>query len=187
MEMSGEVRAKIFNRFEAVLAETGVRDSLAYLLTLTDYRFIGIFRFLNGMASAAVHFDRENPSVLRAQEVPDTATYCCYVRDSKGAFMTVHAMLDPRTEGHPAREAVPAYCGVPVMDPDGNVLGTLCHYDLVPRDPAQVDLQLMLEVASTLARGGHVPPYPVESVSQRRDAPSLQSNPRRRGSLRRLG
>ena len=67
--------------------------------------------------------------------------------------MTAHAMLDPRKEGHPAREAVPAYCGVPVMDARGEILGTLCHYDLVPPAPAQVDLELMVEVASTLAQG----------------------------------
>jgi hypothetical protein len=49
---------------------------------------------------------------------------------------------------------------VPLMDSAGTLLGTLCHYDLVPRDPKQVDLELMLNVASFLTLGGHVPPYP---------------------------
>ena len=128
-------RDEAFARFSATLAASGVRDALAYLLSLTNYRFIGIFRFENGMADAAVHYDRENPQVLRAQAVPDTATYCSYVRDSRGAFMTADAMLDPRTEGHPARQTVAAYCGVPIMDSEGVLLGTLCHYDRVPRDP----------------------------------------------------
>ena len=149
-----------FKKFKEALDTDGLRTGLAFLLGLTDYRFIGIWRFNAGHANAAVHFDRENPAVLHAQEVPDSATYCCYVRDSNGVFMTAHAMLDPNTEGHPARDAVQAYCGVPVMDPEGNLLGTLCHYDLVPRDPDQVDIDLMLEVASTLASGNHVPPYP---------------------------
>lgn len=137
-----------------------MREALAYLLDLTDYRFIGIFRFQDGQADAAAHVDRENPSVMRAQEVPDTATYCCYVRDSRGVFMTANAMLDARTEGDPVRAVVPAYCGVPVMDSEGKILGTLCHYDLVPRDPEQIDLSLVIAAASTLALGGHVPPYP---------------------------
>ncbi len=148
-----------FETFSTTLKARGVRESLAYLLRLTDYRFIGIWRFQNGLANAAVHYDRENPTVLHAQEVPDTATYCCYVRNSKGAFMTAHALLDPRTEGHPARDTVFSYCGVPVMNELGEIFGTLCHYDLVPRDPAQVDLELMVQVASTLAHGGYVPPY----------------------------
>ena len=79
--------------------------------------------------------------------------------------MTAHAMLDPRTEGHPARETVSAYCGVPVMDPERNILGTLGHYDLVPRDPEQVDIDLMIQVASTLAHGNLLPPYPTPPVA----------------------
>ena len=146
--------------YEAILQVDGLRAALAYLLKLTDYRFIGIFRFQDGMATAAVHYDRENPEVLRSEEVPDTATYCCYVRDSRGVFTTADALADPRTESHPAREVVRAYYGVPVMDPEGTILATLCHYDLVPRDPEQVDLSLMLAVSSSLASGNHVPPYP---------------------------
>ena len=149
-----------FARFESIFERSGLRDSLAHLLALTDYRFIGIFRFEGGQANAAVHYDRENPAQLSTQEVPETATYCCYVRDSRGAFMTANALLDERLNDHPARNAVPAYCGVPVMEPDGTLLGTLCHYDFVPRDPAQVDLELMVQVASAIAQRNAVPPYP---------------------------
>jgi GAF domain-containing protein len=152
--------SEAFEAFDRTLNRDGVRESLAYLVGLTDYRFIGIWRFQDGRANAAVHFDKQNPELTAATEVPDNATYCCYVRDSKGVFMTADAMLDPRTEGHPARAAVPSYCGVPVMDSEGTLLGTLCHYDLVPRDPSTIDLELMLQVASTLARRDLVPPYP---------------------------
>ena len=152
--------AEAFDAFNRILQTGGVRDGLAYLVGLTEYRFIGIWRFQDGRANAAVYFDRQNPTVTTATEVPDNATYCCFVRDSRGAFMTAHAMLDPRTEGHPAREAVPTYCGVPIIEPEGRLLGTLCHYDLVPRDPSTVDLELMLQVASALAQKGLVPPYP---------------------------
>ena len=162
MELSTVTTA--FDTFCATVHTQGVREGLAFLLRMTDYRFIGIWRFQDGKANAAVHYDRENPSELGATEVPDTATYCCYVRNSKGVFMTAHAILDPRTEGHPAREVVPAYCGVPVMNSEGHIFGTLCHYDLVPRDPEQVDIELMIQVASFLARDGHVPPYPQPQV-----------------------
>lgn len=139
---------------------SGPREALAYVVGLSDYRFIGIFRFQNGRANAAIHFDRENPDVMAVAEVPDTATYCCYVRDSKGTFMTANAMADPRLTAHPAREAVLAYCGIPILEPDGRLLGTLCHYDVVPRDAGQLDLQLLMQVAGLLVQGGHVPPYP---------------------------
>ena len=154
-----------FAEFSRVLARSGARDALAYLLGLSDFRFIGLFRFENGMANAAIHFDRENPDVMSVAEVPDNTTYCCYVRDSKGTFTTAHAVADPRLSEHiarndPARDVVQAYCGVPIMDPEGQVLGTLCHYDLVPRDPTRLNLELLVRAASTLQQGNHVPPYP---------------------------
>lgn len=152
-----------FQRFSEVLQATGARDALAFLLSLSDYRFIGIFRFQDGKANAVIHYDRENPGVLRATEVPDTATYCCYVRDSKGVFTTANSLTDQRLTDHPAREAVLAYCGVPVMDPSGHLLGTLCHYDVVPRDPAQLDFELLLQCAVALEQGDYVPPYPASS------------------------
>ncbi len=162
--MTESTTTEAFRQFEAVLEREGIRAGLAKVLERTNYRYIGIFRFEGGKANAAVHYDRLNPDVLTAQEVPDTATYCCYVRDSRGAFTTANAMTDPRLNAHPAREVVLSYCGVPVMDSEGTMLGTLCHYDLVPRDPEQIDLELVLQVASALAQRNAVPPYPTASA-----------------------
>ena len=149
-----------FTRFAAMLEAAGLRAALAYLLSLTDYRFIAIFRFDGDKANAAVYVDRDNPDVLGVDEAPADATYCCYVRDSRGVFSTADAMSDPRVIDHVARDVVMSYCGVPVMTAEGEILGTLCYYDLVPRDPNQVDLMLILQVASLLGRSGLVPPYP---------------------------
>ena len=149
-----------FRAFNTLLHREGIRSALAYLVSLTDYRFISIFRFDGSRATSAVHVDREELSAVQAPEVPDTATYCCFVRDREGAFVTVHALLDPRAEGHPARNDIPAYCGIPIMDPEGGLIGTLCHYDVVPRDTEQLDLELLLQCASALAQSGLVPPYP---------------------------
>lgn len=82
------------------------------------------------------------------------------MRDGNGVFTTADALADPRLSEHVARQVVRGYCGVPVIDAEGALLGTLCHYDTVPRDPGQIDFELMVQVASTLASGGHVPPYP---------------------------
>lgn len=151
---------RAFAQFTRVLNTAGAREALAYIVGLSDYRFIGIFRFQNGKADAAIHYDRQDPACLRATEVPDTATYCCYVRNSRGIFVTADAQNDDRLRDHPARDVVLAYCGVPILDPEGALLGTLCHYDLVPRDPDQLDLELLVQVASALQQGDHVPPYP---------------------------
>jgi hypothetical protein len=152
--------AVAFSVFSKLLAAEGVRAALYSLLRRTDYRFISIFRFKDGMATSAAHVDREDLSVQQAAEVSDTATYCCYVRDGNGAFVTADALIDGRTAQHAAREAIRAYCGVPIMDPEGTLIGTLCHYDVVPRDPEQLDLELLVQASSALAAPGVVPPYP---------------------------
>lgn len=153
-----------FADFALTAQSTSVRDALAKLLALTDFRYIGIWRFKDGMATAAVHFDRQDPTAIASGIVPQTATYCCYVRESGVPFKTPQALLDERLASHPARETVASYVGVPVMDSNGSIVGTLCHYDLVPRDVEQVDTKLMLLVASYLTMNNLVPPYPESTV-----------------------
>ena len=86
-----------FAAFEAALRGSGPRAALAYLVGLTSYCFIGIFRFSGGMANAAIHCDRENPEVTRIDAVPESATYCCFVRDRRGSFTTAGAASRPST------------------------------------------------------------------------------------------
>ena len=77
------------------------------------------------------------------------------------ASPTSNAMLDARTKDHPQREIIPANCGFPILDAGDIILGTLCHYDVVSHDPEQIDLPLMLSVASALARGNYVRPHQI--------------------------
>ncbi len=158
----GQIDATVvaFNVFTKLLETDGIRSALYAVLRQSDYRFISIFRFKGGKATSVVHVDRENLSLTQADEVADTATYCCYVRDQGGPFITADALTDPRTALHPAREVIRSYCGIPIVEPEGHLIGTLCHYDIVPRDPDQLNLPLLLQVSSALARSGQVPPYP---------------------------
>lgn len=152
--------AVAFRVFQRLLDAGDIREALYSLLRLTDYRFIAIFRFQDGRATSVVYVDREDLLATQADEVPDTATYCCYVRNGNKAFVTADALLDPRTATHVARDVVRSYCGIPIMEPEGALIGTLCHYDLVPRDPNQLDLDLLLQAASAIEQSGKVPPYP---------------------------
>lgn len=155
-----------FRRFESMLKDYGLRASLAHLLDYTDYRFIGIFRFNDGMVKAVVFYDREHPGQMTSPEMPESATYCCYVKDSKGMFTTAASLLDERLTAHPAREVYQCYTGIPIMDAEGLLMGTLCHYDVVPRDPDQLNLPLVFQIASKLARESLVPPYDAVMISR---------------------
>lgn len=137
--------------FSHLLKEFNIRSALTYLLSLTDYRFIGIFRFENEIAKSLVCIDRNNPDVEEIEDAIISATYCCYVRDTNGVFTTANAMIDSRIIGHPKRESLASYCGVPILHSEGEILGTICHFDHEPRNPEQINLPLMLSVASALS------------------------------------
>lgn len=160
MPTTAPTTSESYQNFRRAFEAEGLRPALSGLLALTDYRFIGLWRFENGRAAAAAHFDKEHPGQENASEVPETATYCTIVRDTEEPFMTGDSMLDARVAGHPAQDVVRTYCGVPLMDSAGEVFGTLCHYDVVPRDPEQINIELMLMVSSFLVLNGHVPDYP---------------------------
>lgn len=145
------------------LDAAGLREALRYLLELTDYRYIGIFRVDDtGMAHAVAFYDRRDPGQSALPPSPIGTTYCCYVRDSRGVFTIADSATDQRVRGHPKRDRLRAYCGVPILTAEGEYIGTLCHYDERPLDPAQIDLPLILQVCSALARLGVVPPVPAE-------------------------
>lgn len=159
---TGEIdqTAAAFNVFASLLTSDGVRAALYSVLRRSEYRFISVFRFKNGKATSSVHVDRENLGSTQAEEVDDTATYCSYVRQSGQPFVTEDARADARTVGHVAKEVIRAYCGIPIFRADGELLGTLCHYDVVPRDPEHLDLELLVQVCSALEQTGLIPPYP---------------------------
>lgn len=162
VDASGQIdqAAVALNVFDALLEKEGVRAALYSLLRLTNYRYISVFRFKDGKATSTVHVDRQNLNVLQADEVDDTATYCCYVRDIRSTFVTEDASKDPETATHVAKDAVRAYAGIPIFAANGELIGTLCHYDTEPRDPQQLDMAILTEVARKLAAPGLIPPYP---------------------------
>ena len=46
--------------------------------------------------------------------------------------MIEDAASDPRTIGHPKRDELSTYIGVPLFRADGSMFGTLCGYDPLP-------------------------------------------------------
>ena len=149
-----------FSAFDERLLADGLRPALAYLLSLTDFRFIALFRNHGEQATAVVFYDRENPQTVHIDEVPACSTYCHLANQARAVFSTSNALQDPRLESHPTRHTVLAYWGLPVITPEGEILGTLCHYDVVPRDTSQVNLELMVAVASAIEQRHLMPPYP---------------------------
>lgn len=136
----------------ALVETQGVRAGLVFLNGLTGHRFTALYRFDRETLHNVLFFDRENPAVTSTDPIPVLASYCVFVRDSDDAFHTRHAALDRRIGDHPSRHVLQAYCGVPLRDGFGRLLGTLCHFDVHPTPITRDNLELMEAVAPMLQR-----------------------------------
>ena len=128
----------------------GLREALAYLAEITQFRFVAVVRFEAGRLDAVGYHDRQDRELVWPARWPAAVKASCYIRDGAGALTTVGAaeLLAHATEEDETR----ACRSVPVLDPEGRVRATLCLYDNVVHDPAGVDLSLLLQVAADLAR-----------------------------------
>jgi GAF domain-containing protein len=129
---------------------SGVRACLEFLNGLTSHRFTALYRFDDTKLKNLFFFDRQHPDQVSSPEVPVLSSYCVFVRDSGQMFCVDDSQLDERTNGHPKRLEIRAYIGVPLLDDDGKMFGTICHFDVDPRRIAPEDVDLMEQLAGVL-------------------------------------
>jgi len=141
---------QVFAAFSAIRDHRGLREALAYLAEITQYRFVAVVRFEAGRLDAVGYHDCQDPELVWPVRWPASVAASCYLRDGSGTLTTVGAAEGsaPAAEEDETR----ACRAVPVLDPEGRVRATLCLYDNVAHDPARVDLSLLLQVAADLAR-----------------------------------
>lgn len=73
-------------------------------------------------------------------------SFCQYVVATAAPLMVGDTRLDPLTRGNPSIEAmgVIAWAGVPLLSPDGHVLGSFCVLDTVRREWSEADERALL-------------------------------------------
>lgn len=142
----------VLPRLKSLVSQGKVREALMLLNSLTGHRFTALYRFDRETLRNLYFFDRENPSVDSSPDIPVLASYCVHVRDSGRTFETTNASQDPHVEGHPKRETVQSYCGVPLVDDAGKAFGSVCHFDLAPRAVTPESLEIMEAFAGLIRR-----------------------------------
>jgi GAF domain-containing protein len=131
------------SQLKRILAIDGVRAAVAYLNSLTTHRFTSLYQFEGETLRNLIFYDRENPEIEKCSDIPVLASYCVFVRESGVMFATDDALQDERVLSHPKRETVQSYCGVPLLDRDGEMFGTICHFDFKPGRVADADVELL--------------------------------------------
>ena len=133
-----------------VFARQGARGAIAFLNSLANHRFTSLYRFDGGTLRNITFFDRENPGATSCDDIPVEASYCVFVRDLSAKFLVQDAAGDERVRNHPKRATVQRYCGVPLLDRDGRMFGTICHFDLSPGRIEDRDVELLEHMARLL-------------------------------------
>lgn len=84
------------------------------------------------------------------QETPREISFCQYAILEKRLFVVADALDDPRFRDSPLVQSGPRirfYAGAPLLDEDGNALGTLCTMDRVPRQLSREQQDALLTLA----------------------------------------
>lgn len=144
------VQPNAVSTFRQLLRTEGVRAALRFLNSISTHRFTALFRFEGDTLRNLHLIDRDNPQVERCPDLPVLESYCVYVRNSAKPFLVDDSLHDERVEGHPKRKVVQSYCGIPLIDDDGTLFGTICHFDFNPIPFTRDEAFLLDEVAPFL-------------------------------------
>lgn len=135
-----------------LVSEGQVAAAIAYLNSQTLFRFTGIYR-LNGMRISNLYlYDRESGFGSAPASGPVADTFCLWVQETLCVVQMSDSMSDSRAVGHPQREVVRSYCGGPIRADDGELLGTICHFDYAPQTEFRDASPVLCEVGPSLAQ-----------------------------------
>ena len=115
------------------------------------------------------------------RDLPLDQSFCQHAIATRSALVVEDARAEESLRASPAvaEMGVVAYVGVPLLDPDGRALGTLCVADTAPRRWTEAELSDLHDLAA-IADGGAAPP-----ARRERGAGAGSGGHRRAAQLRR--
>ncbi|HBX39471.1 MAG TPA: hypothetical protein DEG64_03125, partial [Marinobacter adhaerens] len=90
---------------------------------------------------------------LEASQTPRSVAFCDYAIQQDKAFIVSDATKDPRFSQNPLVTGFPNirfYAGMPVREPTGFKIGTICIIDDKPRDFGELDLDILRNLATMI-------------------------------------
>jgi GAF domain-containing protein len=133
-----------------VLAAEGALAGLAFLNQRVTHRCTAIYR-LEAMTVRNLYlFDREGLLLPESLGVVQLDESFCQHAMRDGSFLTEDTRADSRVDGSPFKGVVVSYHGLPLLDARGELFGTLCHFDFVPRSLADSEFEFLQKAARVL-------------------------------------
>jgi GAF domain-containing protein len=140
-----------FDNLADTLRRNGVQAMLEQLNARVTHRYTAVYQVNDQLLRNLYLVDKQKqatPDMLAV--VPMDDSFCQFaLRD--GSFATEDSAVDPRLAGHPAQGVVVSYTAVPIVDDQGEVVGTLCQFDLVRQELPPSEFALLEQVAKLLS------------------------------------
>jgi len=139
-------------QLELTLRDGGLASALNYLNCRVSYRFTTVYRLQNQLLKVVETVDKLNESrPCPGQEKPLNESLC-RLAVAQGIFTSSNTAADPHLAGAIYPSEVGSYSGVRLTLENGEVFGTLCHHDLVPRSISHMEYHFLELAAKTIAR-----------------------------------
>lgn len=124
---------------------------IVFLNGLTTFRYTAVFRFENQLLKTVCFYDREDLKADALPEIPIAASYSV-ARDSRSVVSLPDSLAKALLAAHPECTRIRAYCGAPLLDPCGDVVGSLCHFDFEPIPFMDTHAALLEQAAELIMR-----------------------------------
>ncbi len=138
-------------QYRALLEARGPAG-LDYLNSRVPHRYTAVYKLAGGELRNLYLHDKlgeVTPGFL--QVVPFEDSFCQFVL-REGVFTTDNSGEDHRLDGHKYQGVMVAYHGVPLLDNQGELFGTVCHFDTVSHGLPGDELQFLHLAARELPR-----------------------------------
>jgi diguanylate cyclase (GGDEF)-like protein len=144
-------------------------DALARLAARVTGARIGLVNLIG--PGEQEHLGRSDPALPERSALPDEQMHCANVVAAGGPLVVLDSRSVPRFADHPAvRDGVMRfYVGAPVLDADGQVLGTVCALDPEPRaEVGDGELSALADIARAASTLLQASLRQAEQAAQRR-------------------
>lgn len=125
--------------------------ALRLLNERTSFRYTAVYSCDGEVLRNICFYDRWDPAQSVQPDAPLNATYCGIV-ETAGAELTVVDVREDERFPWMKDSRFASYCGAPIRDATGRVIGTVCHFDLHACQAPSTALPL-LNMAATLFAG----------------------------------
>ena len=145
---------------DAMMASLEAGDLVAALKVLNDrvvQRYSAVYRLTADRRLENVAFVDKlaMPYPEHLQAVPYGMSFCQFTF-ADGEFRTSDSSMDHRLDGHPYKGLVKSYHAASIVGNDGEITGTICHFDLDAAPRADADFERLQAAARVLST--HLPP-----------------------------